>query len=77
MVIGRLHHHNTCMRMLRTWAVYYVELGYPILVQRFPSRAEAEKIAQPNALHVVEHLMPDGPRLSAGVRGHNDNAGEP
>src|SRR5688572_30375888 len=41
-----VHPHTTFMRMLRTWAVYHVYLGYPILVQRCPSKGAADKLAE-------------------------------
>jgi hypothetical protein len=79
----RVHPHTTSMRMIRTWAVYHVHLGYPILVQRYPSKWAADKAAAEmrqscDALHVVEQLMPDGFRVVSACRGgRNDDAGDP
>jgi hypothetical protein len=70
------------MRIRRTWAVYHVYLGYPILVQRCPSKGAADKLAEEmgqscDSLYVVEQLMPDGPRLaSAHAAARNDGSGE-
>jgi hypothetical protein len=68
--------------MLRTWAVYHVYLGYPILVQRCPSKGAADKLAEEmgqscDSLCVVEQLMPDGFRVVSACRGGcNDDAGD-
>jgi hypothetical protein len=53
------------MQMKRTWAVYDVFLGTPVLVERCATKAGAVRVAQLRmgrggvALHIVEQLLPD------------------
>ena len=55
--------------MRRTWAVYDIYEGYPVLLQRFTCKEDAARlIAEKDpqtrgSLSMVEQLMPDGPRL--------------
>jgi hypothetical protein len=55
--------------MRRTWAIYDVYLGHPVLVERCDTRAGALQIVKQRSLrscgavHIVEQLLPDGPHL--------------
>jgi hypothetical protein len=69
--------------MRRTWAVYDVYEGYPVLLQRFTSKADAARLIAEKSpqvrvsLSMVEQLMPDGPRLVAKEQGPNDRRTPP
>jgi hypothetical protein len=58
------------MKMKRTWVVYDVFLGTPVLVERCATQADALRVAELRkarcgvALHIVEQLLPD--RLDPG-----------
>ena len=66
MCVGRL---TEATAMKRVWAIYDVFLGYPVLVERCDTQGSALQIVKQRglrscgALHIVEQLLPDGPRL--------------
>jgi hypothetical protein len=53
------------MKMRRTWVVYDVFLGTPVLVERCPTQAAALRVAELRkgrcgvALHIAEQVLPD------------------
>jgi hypothetical protein len=73
------------MQMKRTWAVYDVFLGTPVLVERCATKAGALRVGQLRmgrcgvALHIAEQPLPDrlGPSEIAKARSvSNTNQGD-